>query len=158
MAQRQLPDDFKDFVRFLNANQVRYLLVGGWAIGLYGNPRATKDIDFLIAIDNENLKNLQKALLEFGAPPIEIAHFKERGNFFRIGRAPLQIDIITEASGIDVNDCYPRRNVITIDGVDIPLISREDLIRNKKAAGRLQDLADAENLENSEMKEQQKIQ
>ncbi|MDG5816822.1 hypothetical protein QA601_17125 [Chitinispirillales bacterium ANBcel5] len=62
MAQRQLPEDFRDFIRFLNENEVRYLLVGGWAVGIYGNPRATKDIDFLIAIDDENLQKLEKAL------------------------------------------------------------------------------------------------
>jgi hypothetical protein len=149
MGQRPLPEDFKDFIRFLNVNNVEYLLVGGWAIGLYGNPRATKDIDFLIAVNEENLKKLEKALYEFGAPTIDMEHFKEPGNFFRMGRAPIQIDIITEASGIDIKDCYSRKNIITIDDIDVPIISKEDLIKNKKASGRLQDLADAESLENA---------
>lgn len=65
-----------------------------------------------------------------------------------MGRSPIQIDIITEASGVDINDCYKRKNIIIIDGQTIPVISKEDLIRNKKAAGRLQDFADAEYLEN----------
>ena len=148
MGRRLLPEDFKDFIRFLNSNNVEYLLVGGWAVGLYGNPRATKDIDFLIAVDDENLKRLKKALHEFGAPTIEMSHFKEIGNFFRMGRPPIQIDIITEASGIDINECYKRKNDIKIEDLKISVISKQDLIKNKKASGRLQDLADAEYLAN----------
>ncbi len=68
MVGRQLPEDFKDFIKFLNGHNVRYLFVGGWAVGIYGNPRATKDIDFLIATDDENIENLQTALHKFGAP------------------------------------------------------------------------------------------
>lgn len=71
MDQRQLPEDFKDFINLLNGNDVCYLLVGGWAVGIYGYPRATKDIDFLIANDGGNLIKLQKALLDFGTPEIK---------------------------------------------------------------------------------------
>jgi hypothetical protein len=147
MARKQLPDDFKDFINFLNANNVKYLLVGGWAVGLYGNPRATKDIDFLIAVNDENLRKLKKALYEFGAPTIAMSHFKEPGNFFRMGRPPVQIDIITEASGVDIQKCYKRRQIINVGGTGISVISKTDLIKNKKSIGRNQDLADAENLE-----------
>ncbi len=77
MDQRQLPEDFKDFINFLNDNNVCYLLVGGWAVGIYGSPRATKDIDFLIANDEKNLKKLYKALREFGTPEIDMSPFKE---------------------------------------------------------------------------------
>jgi hypothetical protein len=147
MDQRQLPEDFKDFINFLNGNSVCYLLVGGWAVGIYGYPRATKDIDFLIANDDENLKKLQKALREFGAPEIDMNYFKEKGNVFRMGRSPLQIDIINEATGVDIVECYARRNVITVEGIDISLISIIDLIKNKKASGRNRDLADVDNLE-----------
>ena len=62
MVRRQLPEDFKDFIKFMNSNDVKYLLIGGWAVGLYGYPRATKDIDFLIAVDDENLKKMIKAI------------------------------------------------------------------------------------------------
>ena len=147
MARKQLPDDFRDFIHFLNENKVKYLLVGGWAVGLYSNPRATGDIDFLIAIDDDNLDKLKGALAEFGAPPIEIDDFKAAGNFFRMGRPPIQIDIITEADGIEIDECYSRRETINIDGIPISLISKQDLIKNKKESGRLRDLADAEALE-----------
>jgi hypothetical protein len=147
MVQRQLPEDFKDFIKSLNEHDVRYLLVGGWAVGIYGNPRATKDIDFLIAIDDENIGKLQKALYKFGAPTVENKVFQEKGNVFRIGRAPVQIDIINEASGIDFEDCYSRRNVIHDEEIVISTISREDLIKNKKASGRHRDLADVESFD-----------
>ena len=147
MAKRQLPEDFQDFLRSLNSNEVRYLLLGGWAVGIYGFPRATKDINFLIAIDDENLIRLRKALYEFGAPTVDMDNFRELGKVFRIGQSPLQIDIINEASGIDFEECYSRRNVVDVEGVAVSLISKADLIANKKAAGRHQDLADAERLE-----------
>jgi hypothetical protein len=147
MARRPLPEDFKEFINFLNANRVRYLLVGGWAVGLYGYPRATKDIDFLVTVDAKNLRKLKKALYEFGAPTIQMDHFKKRGNFFRMGRSPIQIDIITDAAGIAVNECYARRMTIVVGGTEISVISKEDLIKNKRATGRTQDLADAEKLE-----------
>ncbi|MCK5133307.1 MAG: hypothetical protein KAR40_14290 [Candidatus Sabulitectum sp.] len=147
---KQLPEDFKEFIQFLNDHKVHYLLLGGWAVGLYGNPRATKDIDFLIATDDENIKKLQQALLAFGAPTVENTIFQEKGNIFRMGRSPIQIDIINEADGINFNECYERRNIIRIDSVDIAMISKNDLIKNKKASGRHRDLADIEFIENQE--------
>ena len=147
MALKQLPDDFREFIQCLNKNRVRYLLVGGWAVGIYGNPRATKDIDFLIAIDDENIRHLLAALYEFGAPTVESKVFQEPGNVYRIGSSPIQIDIINSASGIDFEDCYSRRQTLASDEVEISVISRVDLVRNKKASGRHRDLADVEFLE-----------
>ena len=147
MAMKRLPDDFKDFLNSLNKNGVEYLLLGGWAVGIYGHPRATADMDVLIAVDESNVEKLQKALREFGAPTVDKTHFKDIGRVFRMGRSPLRIDIINQASGIDIKDCYTRRKVITVDGVAVSIISREDLIKNKKASGREKDMADAKMLE-----------
>jgi hypothetical protein len=147
MAQRQLPDDFREFIECLNKYEVRYLLVGGWAVGIYGNPRATKDIDFLIGTRDDNIERLQKALFEFGAPTVANEVFQEPGNVYRIGSSPIQIDIINQASGIDFDACYARRKVLTTDEVMISMIAKADLITNKKASGRLRDLADVEFLE-----------
>ena len=149
MVKKQLPEDFKEFIKYLNKNDVRYLLVGGWAVGIYGNPRATKDIDFFIAIDNKNLNNLQKALSDFGVPAFDNQVFKEIGNVFRIGRSPVQIDIINDASGIVFDECYYRRNIINIENIEISLISKEDLIKNKKASGRPRDLADIKDFDDT---------
>jgi hypothetical protein len=142
-----MPEDFKEFVQFLNSNNVKYLLVGGWAIGIYGYPRATKDIDFLISNDDENLNNLQNALHGFGAPPVDLEKFKEKGHVIRMGSSPIQIDIINDADGIDLDDCYKRKQIIKIDDIFINVISVEDLIKNKRASGRTADIADAEKLE-----------
>ena len=144
MGQRQLPEDFKDFIKFLNEHKVRYLLIGGWAVGIYGHPRATKDIHFLIAIDDGNIEKLQKTLFKFGAPTVENKIFQEKGNVFRMGRSPVQIDIVNQADGIHFETCYKRRRKVKIGDLFISLISKEDLIKNKKASGRYQDLADVE--------------
>jgi len=147
MEKKQLPEDFKDFIQCLNSSNVKYLLIGGWAVGLHGHPRATKDIDFLIFIDNTNLENLKKALIDFGAPPIDIDYLREKGNVIRFGVSPIQIDIINEADGIDIEDCYSRREIITVENIEIPVISKTDLIKNKKSTGRQADIADVEKLE-----------
>jgi hypothetical protein len=131
----------------LNSNDVHYLLVGGWAVGLYGNPRATKDIDFLVAIDSGNLAKLQKALTAFGAPPVDLEHFMEKGRVIRLGSPPMQIDIINAADGIDIDECYSRKAKIRIEDTDVFVISKDDLVKNKTASGRSMDIADAENLE-----------
>jgi len=141
-----MPEDFKESIQCLNSNNVKYLLVGGWAVGMYGYPRATKDIDFLLSTDSENLNNFQNALYEFNAPPIDVESFKEKGYVIRIGSSPIQIDVINNADGISIDDCFQRRQIIIIDGISINLISKEDLIKNKTASGRSTDIADAEKL------------
>jgi len=146
MERQQLPEDFKEFVQCLNSNNVKYLLVGGWAVGLHGHPRATKDIDFLILLDNTNLENLEKAFSSFGAPPVDIDYLSEKGHVIRFGVSPIQIDIINEADGIDFEDCYSRKEIIMVENIEIPLISKADLIKNKKSTGRLSDMADVEKL------------
>jgi hypothetical protein len=113
---------------------------------MYGNPRATKDIDFLIANDSGNLAKLQKALLAFGSPPVDIERFREKGHVIRIGSSPIQIDIINKADGIDIDECYLRKETIKVEDIDVFVISKEDLIKNKTASGRSMDIADAEKL------------
>jgi len=148
MEKRQLPEDFKDFIRYLNSNNVEYLLVGGWAVSLYGNPRLTKDIDFLISSKYENIDKLKKALDDFGAPPIDIELFKkEKDSVIRMGVSPIQIDVIKQATGIIMEDCYKRKEILYLDDIEINVISIKDLIINKRAAGRDQDITDANILE-----------
>jgi len=131
----------------LNSNNVKYLLIGGWAVGLHGHPRATKDIDFLIFSDNENLNNLKKALNDFGAPSDDTEYLREKGRVIRYGVSPIQIDIINDADGIEIEDCYLRRGNVVVEDIEISLISKADLIKNKKSTGRQSDLADVEKLE-----------
>jgi len=131
----------------LNKNNVEYLLLGGWAVGIYGAPRATADMDVFIAIDDENIRKLQKALFEFGAPTVPDEHFKEIGRIFRMGRSPIRIELLNQASGIDFKTCYKKRKIIPVDGIDISIISADDLLKNKAASGREKDVADLRNLE-----------
>ena len=152
MGKKQLPEEFKDFIKCLNLNKVEYLLVGGWAVGIYGHPRATKDIDFLVSSNKRNLKKLQKAFIDFNAPPIDIEKFSIEGNVIRIGSSPTQIYIINKASGINIKDCIKRKIIINIDGIQVMLISKEDLIRNKISGGRFNDLADVEKLKKRTVK------
>jgi predicted nucleotidyltransferase len=116
---------------------------------MYGNPRATKDIDFLVANNSDNLAKLQKALLAFGSPPVDMERFREKGHVIRLGSSPIQIDIINEADGIDINECYLRKETIKVEDIDIFVISKDDLIKNKTASGRSMDIADAEKLKKS---------
>jgi predicted nucleotidyltransferase len=146
MAQKPLPEDFRDFIESLNSNKVEYILIGGWAVGLHGNPRTTKDIDFLVEKSSRNIKRLQKALYDFGAPPVDEDHFKTPGNVYRMGRHPMQIDVISHAIGIDTAKSIKSAETITVDNISIKVISFDDLIESKKATGRLQDLADVEKL------------
>ncbi|NLG19531.1 MAG: hypothetical protein GX556_19590 [Fibrobacter sp.] len=109
-------------------------------------PRATADLDVFISTDDENIQKLQKALYEFGAPTVPNENFKEIGKVFRMGRSPIRIEIINQASGIDFNNCYQNRKILTVDDLDIPVIGINDLLTNKKAAGRDKDNADLKNL------------
>ena len=147
MALKRLPEDFRDFLNLLNKNEVEYLLLGGWAVGIYGHPRATGDMDIFIAIEDLNVSKMMKTLNEFGLSDFSPELLMTPGNILRMGHPPLRIEIINQASGIEIFDCYKRRKIITVDGINISLISKDDLIINKKASGRFKDLADVENLE-----------
>jgi predicted nucleotidyltransferase len=147
MEKRQLPEDFKEFLSLLNKNKVKYLLLGGWAVGIYAAPRATADMDVFISVEDENLKKLLKALNEFGAISVPKEHFKEPGRIFRMGRSPIRIEIINQASGISFNSCYKRSNKVNVDGIEITVISPNDLLINKQASGREKDIADLKSLE-----------
>jgi predicted nucleotidyltransferase len=128
---------------------VRFLLVGAYAVAVHGFPRATKDIDFFVWATPENAANLMRALTKFGAPLHDIseADLSSEGIIFQIGNSPRRIDIITNISGVKFEQAYANKATISIEGIDVPVISLEDLIANKRASARTQDLADVEKLE-----------
>ncbi len=139
--------DFNELLSVLNAKSVKYLIVGGYAVSIHSQPRATKDLDILVKPDPENAKALYLALAEFGAPlqGFTVADFEERGPFFQMGQAPLAVDILTEVPGIEFDEAWERRVVAFADpdvGLKANYISREDLLTAKMSAGRPQDLAD----------------
>ncbi len=149
MATIHLPPDFKEFFQLLNANQVEYLLVGGYAVGYYGYPRATVDLDIWVAISPANANRLLVALEQFGFGTQAGASVKlltQAGNVIRLGQSPLRIEIQTTISGVSFEDCYARRIATHLDGTPVTIISVEDLKINKLAAARLKDLNDLENL------------
>jgi predicted nucleotidyltransferase len=148
MAKIELHPDFKDFLRLMNSHGVKYLLVGGYAVGYHGYPRATGDMDIWIAVNDENAARTASALVEFGMSETEVTHelFLEKDKIIRMGRPPVRIELITGASGVDFDECYGRHEKMQVDDVPVPVISLEDLKRNKKAAARHKDLDDLEHL------------
>jgi hypothetical protein len=148
-------DDFKELLSIFNAQKVKYLIVGGYAVSLHAQPRATNDIDLLIKPDAENAKAVYAALSKFGAPVdgLKAEDFVDRDKFFRMGRAPLVVDILPQIEGIDFDRAWQNRVESVIDphsSLTAFFISREDLIAAKLAAGRPQDLADAAALREAE--------
>ena len=141
--------DYTDMLKCLNKAGVDYIMVGGWAVNIYGYIRATVDLDIWILADIENARKVYAALVEFGAPVAEMKpdDFAEYGMIFQIGVAPCRIDIISKISGVSYLDAVQRAVPTTIDGVSVRIISLEDLIANKKASGRAKDIADVEVLE-----------
>ena len=139
--------DFKELFVAFNAHKVKYLIIGGYAVGFHAEPRATKDIDILIGNDPDNAKKAYAALKEFGAPlrGITALDLIEKDTFFRMGNSPIMIDILSAAAGIDFEMAWSRKISMTIDKKmksKAWAVSSEDLITSKVAAGRPQDLAD----------------
>jgi len=148
MATIQLPPDFKEFLKLLNEYKVEYLLVGGYAVGYYGYPRATADMDIWIAMQSKNAEKMVAALKAFGfdLPELSPALFLKEDRIIRLGVPPIRIEIATTLSGVDFNHCFAERLIDILDGVRVNLISLDHLKINKKAAGRHKDLDDLENL------------
>lgn len=144
----ELPNDFREFLRLLRVHGVRYLLVGGWAVGYHGYPRATDDLDIWIAIASDNADRVVKVLSEFGfgLPELTKELFMRDDQIVRMGVEPVRIEIITSASGVRFEDCYQERLETTLDDEPVSLISLRNLRINKHASGRLKDLSDLENL------------
>ncbi len=142
--------DFLDLLRALLAADVRFMVVGAYAVGVHGRPRATKDLDVWVEASVENAPKVMKALREFGAPLMGLTENDieppEAG--LQIGREPLRIDVLTKISGLTFEEAWPSHTDADFgDSVRCPVIGLEALIANKRAAGRPQDLADVAALE-----------
>lgn len=149
MATSLLPADFKEFLKLLNSRQVEYLLIGGYAVGYYGYPRATADIDIWIAVNPPNAHKIVAVIREFFGADIEAATpelFLQENKIARMGVPPFRIEILTTISGVSFDECYAERVADKLDGVEVNLISLKHLKANKKASGRLKDLSDLEHL------------
>ncbi len=148
MVTTQFPPDFKEFLKLLHSHHVEYLLIGGYAVGYFGYPRATADIDIWIAVHPTNAQKMCTVLQAFGmsAPTLTPALFLETEKIIRMGVPPLRIEVLTSISGVSFADCYQRREAAMIDGIPITIINLEDLKRNKQASGRHKDLDDLDHL------------
>ncbi len=143
-----LHQDYKELLKLLNENQVEYLVVGAFALGFYGSPRNTGDIDVWIRIGEENAKRMTKVFAEYGFASLGYTEkdFLEKDSIIQLGVQPIRIDILMSVSGLEFDDAYKNRKVFNAGELLINYISKEDFIKNKKASGRLKDLADIERL------------
>lgn len=144
----ELHPDFNDFLRLLNSNGVRYLVVGGYAVGYHGYPRATGDLDIWVAVDVDNAGKIVRVIHEFGITPNPAPKelFLETGKVIRMGLPPVRIELITGVSGVTFDECYAQRDTFETGGVPVDVISLPMLKANKKASGRLRDLEDLQHL------------
>jgi hypothetical protein len=141
--------DFKELLSAFNEHRVKYLIVGGYAVAIHAQPRATKDLDIFVQPESKNAEAIYAALAKFGAPMTDLrpADLIDPDSFFRIGVSPQMIEIFPQISGVKFDDAWQRRIEAVIDeqtGLKAFVISAEDFITNKLAAARLQDLADVE--------------
>jgi len=144
--------DFTDLLKLFNDNNVRYLVIGGYALIQYAEPRFTKDLDLWISTDTTNATATYKALKSFGAPLVGLteADFTEEGYFYQMGVAPIRVDILMGIPGGDFEKAWKNRNEVDFDGLIVPFISKQDLIATKRASGRQSDLMDADLLSESD--------
>jgi predicted nucleotidyltransferase len=144
-------EDIEELVGFLNSVGVKYVLIGGYAVMHYAEPRYTKDIDFFVKASQENAEKIIKALVQFGIPEnqLDSTLFSSEGNFFKFGRPPWRVDFMTSLKGVSFEEIYLNAKEIEFAGQQLPIISKSDLIVVKREAGRPQDLLDVEALENS---------
>ena len=144
----ELPRDFRELFESLNANSVRYLLIGGYAVGVYGYSRTTNDIDIFVSDDPENVARVVDTLHQFGGAGTDLSGiFAMKRSLVEIGVEPVKVQLMNFADGVVFDEAYERRTVIEVEGVSISTIGREDLIANKLATGRHKDLDDVEMIE-----------
>ncbi len=144
----RLQEDFKEFLKLLEAFEVDYLLVGGYAVGFYGYPRPTGDIDIWVSRSPENAEKIVAALDEFGFSSSDITAevFTLDKSIVRMGIPPFKLEIITHIDGVEFDPCFGRKESVIIDGCRVNIISLADLKINKQASGRPKDMNDLENL------------
>ena len=140
--------DFLELLRAFTANNVRFLIVGAYALGVHGRPRATGDLDVWIDPTPENAANVIRGLEQFGAPLGQVTtdDFSRPGIVFQMGLPPVRIDVLTTLTGLTFADAWPARVQASFGPISVNVIGREDFIRNKRATGRTRDLGDLEAL------------
>ena len=146
----EFPRDFREFLQLLNSKKIEYLVVGGYAVGYHGYPRATGDMDIWIAINEKNALKITKALKEFGFDLLELEKelFLKKNKVIRMGIPPMRLEILTSIDGVCFETCFKNRTVADFGSFKVNFISMEDLLTNKRASGRPKDLLDYDVLQN----------
>ncbi|MFY8158728.1 MAG: DUF6036 family nucleotidyltransferase [Ilumatobacteraceae bacterium] len=139
----ELDKDFNEFVELFLEHNVRFLIVGGYALAAHGLPRATGDLDAWVWINPENAQNIMRALNAFGFQNLSLTEsdFSKEDSIIQLGYPPFRIDILTSIDGVAFDQAWEKKVVVELNGMNVPFIGRDDLITNKKAAGRPQDIA-----------------
>lgn len=146
----EFPRDFKEFLKLLNSKKIEYLIIGGYAVGFHGYPRATGDMDVWIAANEKNAMKMVGALKQFGfdLPDLNKEIFLTEKKVIRMGIPPMRLEILTFIDGVRFEDCYKNRVIANFDDFTVNFISKDDLLQNKLASGRPQDLVDYNKLQN----------
>lgn len=144
-----LHPDFNDLLAEFVHGSVRFVVLGGYAVGHHAKPRATKDLDLLVSCNDGNLEKAAMAVARFGAPASVVSDLRglQPNEIVYLGVPPVHVDIMCRADGIDTEAVIERATIASVGGLDVPIISLTDLIANKRASGRPQDLADVAVLE-----------
>ena len=144
----KLDKDFNEFVELFVANDVRFLVVGGYALAAHGYPRATDDFDAWVWANLENAVKIVDCLTKFGFGSLNLStdDVTTLDRVVQLGYPPYRIDIITSISGVEFESAWANRLVVDVDGLNVPFIGRDDLLKNKRATGRPKDLLDVERL------------
>ncbi len=143
-----IPKDFREFIQLLNSNNVRYLVVGGYAVAYYGYPRYTGDIDFFLECTEDNASAVIRCLEEFGLQSLGISRkdLLSPNQVIQIGYPPLRIDLLTAVDGVLFENAWDNRVIVDLEDLKVNFIGKDDLNTNKRSTGRLKDQADAEEL------------
>ncbi|HEY1038109.1 MAG TPA: nucleotidyltransferase [Bacteroidia bacterium] len=143
-------EDFQDFLKALNTNRVKYVLVGGYSVIYHGFPRTTGDLDIFVEVSEDNYRLLNKAFAEFGLSVFDMTEnnflFNKEINVFSFGKPPVSIEILKEISGLTFKEVYENALEVIIENIPLKVIRLQDLIKNKKTSGRAKDINDIENL------------
>jgi hypothetical protein len=146
---QHVPNEWKEFVACFNASGVEYLLVGGHAVAFHGVPRLTKDLDFFVRQTEENARRIVEALRNFGFAGlhVRVEDLMKPNSMILLGHPPLRIDLLATIDGVEFDQAWEAKELSTFEGHSVWVISKSDLVQNKRTAGRPQDIADASRLE-----------
>ena len=143
-----LPRDFQDFLRLLNANRIRYLVIGGYAVAYHGYVRYTGDLDIFVELSTSNAQKLAVAFRQFGfnLPKVVPALFLQKGKIIRMGYEPMRLEILNDIDGVTFRECFRKRRRASLGKLKINFIALPQLLKNKRATGRQKDRVDVEAL------------